>query len=43
MTEKILPEQTAIAEVLTELDLDLVALEQRRDKNRRAVGNGGES
>jgi len=29
-----LPEQTAIAEVLTEMDLELTALEQRREKTR---------
>ena len=29
-----LPEQTAIAEVLTEMDAELAALEQRRDKTR---------
>ena len=29
-----LPEQTAIAEVLTEMDADLAALEQRREKTR---------
>lgn len=28
------PEQTAIAEVLTEMDLELAALEQRREKTR---------
>jgi type I restriction enzyme S subunit len=29
-----LPEQTAIAEVLTEMDAELAALEQRREKTR---------
>jgi type I restriction enzyme S subunit len=29
-----LPEQTAIAEVLTDVDAELAALEQRRDKTR---------
>jgi type I restriction enzyme S subunit len=29
-----LPEQTAIAEVLTDMDAELVALEQRREKTR---------
>ena len=29
-----LPEQTAIAEVLTDMDAELAALEQRRDKTR---------
>lgn len=28
------PEQTAIAEVLSDMDAELVALEQRRDKTR---------
>ena len=28
------PEQTAIAEVLTEMDAELAALEQRREKTR---------
>jgi type I restriction enzyme S subunit len=30
----LLPEQTAIAAVLSEMDAELVALEQRRDKTR---------
>ncbi len=29
-----LPEQTAIAEVLSEIDAELTSLEQRRDKTR---------
>ena len=29
-----LPEQTAIAEVLTDMDAELAALEQRREKTR---------
>ena len=29
-----LPEQTAIAEVLSDMDAELAALEQRRDKTR---------
>jgi type I restriction enzyme, S subunit len=29
-----LPEQTAIAEVLTEMDSEIIALEQRREKTR---------
>ena len=29
-----LPEQTAIAEVLTDMDAELATLEQRRDKTR---------
>lgn len=29
-----LPEQTAIATVLSDMDLELAALEQRRDKTR---------
>lgn len=30
----LVPEQTAIAEVLTEMDAELAALEQRREKTR---------
>jgi type I restriction enzyme S subunit len=30
----LLPEQTAIAEVLSDMDAELAALEQRRDKTR---------
>ena len=34
VTMPLLPEQTAIAEVLTEMDAELAALEQRREKTR---------
>ena len=32
--QHLLPEQTAIAIVLSDMDLELAALEQRRDKTR---------